>query len=146
LLLSTISRQREQDFSLNCKIGGFPLHKFVSAALAAALLLSGCATSPKDISAAYVSPLPYQNLSCEQLAAEAQRVSAAAAAANGQQSDAATKDAVMTTVSLVLFWPAVFFIGGDKASAAEVSRLKGEMQAIEQANIAKNCGMQFQKG
>jgi hypothetical protein len=52
----------------------------------------------------------------------------------------------MVGVSLVLFWPAIFFVGGDNASAAEVARLKGEMQAIEQANIAKNCGMQFQRG
>jgi hypothetical protein len=48
-------------------------------------------------------------------------------------------------VSLVLFWPAIFFVGGDKGNAAEVGRLKGEMQAIEQANIARNCSIQFQR-
>ena len=47
---------------------------------------------------------------------------------------------------LILFWPAIFFVGGDKGSAAEVGRLKGEMQAIEQANLAKSCGIQFQQG
>lgn len=122
------------------------MKKFITAALAASVLLSGCATNPNQISAAYVSPVLYENLTCQQLAAEAQRVSNAAAVATGQQSNQATKDAVMTTVSLVLFWPAVFFIGGDKQNAGEVARLKGEMQAIEQANISKNCGIQFQKG
>ena len=122
------------------------MKKFITAATAASILLSGCATNPNQISAAYVSPVLYQNLSCQQLAAEAQRVSNAAAAASGAQSNQASKDAVMTTVGVVLFWPALFFIGGDKGNAAEVSRLKGEMQAIEQANIAKNCGIQFQKG
>ena len=127
-------------------MGASSLKKFLSAAVAASILLSGCATNPNQISAAYVSPVLYQNLTCAQLAQEAQRDSNAAAAATGAQSNQASKDAVMTTVGVVLFWPALFFIGGDKGNAAEVARLKGEMQAIEQANISKNCGITFQKG
>ena len=115
------------------------------AAVAATALLAGCATSPKDIAPAYVSPVLYQNLSCQQLAAEAARVSAAAAAATGAQQQQASKDATMVGVGMILFWPAMFFVGGDKGNAAEVARLKGEMQAIEQANIQKNCGIQFQR-
>ena len=114
--------------------------------VAAAALLAGCATNPKDIAPAYVSPVLYENLSCDQLAAEAQRVSNAAAAASGQQQSQASRDAAMVGVSVILFWPALFFVGGDKGSAAELARLKGEMQAIEQANIAKRCGMQFARG
>lgn len=49
----------------------------------------------------------------------------------------------MTTVSLVLFWPAAFFMKGDGADAAEVARLKGEMQAIERVNSVKKCGIVF---
>ena len=115
------------------------------AAVAATALLAGCATSPKDIAPAYVSPVLYQNLSCQQLAAEAARVAAAAAAATGAQQQQASKDATMVGVGMILFWPAMFFVGGDKGNAAEVARLKGEMQAIEQANIQKNCGIQFQR-
>lgn len=117
--------------------------RLIHFAAAAGLLLSGCATSPKDISATYVSPVLYQNLSCEQLAQEATRVSRAAADVTGQQQNQANKDATMVAVGMVLFWPSLFFIGGDKGSAAELGRLKGEMQAIEQANIAKNCGLSF---
>lgn len=113
---------------------------------AVAALVSGCATSPKDIAPAYVSPILYQNLSCEQLQQEAARVSQAASVATGAQSNQASKDAAMMGVGLVLFWPSLFFIGGDKGNAAEVARLKGEMQAIEQANISKNCGIQFKHG
>ncbi len=118
----------------------------VVSGVAVAALLAGCATSPKDISAAYVSPVPYQSMSCEQLTAEASRVSAAAAAASGAQASQSGKDAAMVGVSLILFWPAIFFVGGDKASAAELSRLKGEMNAIEQANTTRNCGIAFQRG
>ena len=109
-------------------------------------IVSGCATNPKDISASYVSPVLYEGLTCEQLTAEASRVSAAAASATGAQKSQAGKDAAMVGVSLILFWPALFFVGGDKANAAEVARLKGEMQAIEQANRQKNCGIVFAAG
>lgn len=112
----------------------------------APLLLAGCATSPDNIAATYVSPVPYQTMSCDQLRAEAQRVSAAAAAASGRQKQQAGSDAVAMGVSLVLFWPAIFFVGGDKTNATQVAELKGEMQAIEDANSAKSCGIQFQPG
>jgi hypothetical protein len=106
-------------------------------------MLAGCATPPKDIAPTYVSTGLYENLSCKQLRAEAENVSARAATANGQQEKNRGNDAAMTTVSIVLFWPAAFFLKGDGAAAAEVARLKGEMQAIEQVNRVKNCGIVF---
>ena len=112
--------------------------------LAAAAFLAGCASRADSIAAAYVSPLPYQQLTCEQLASEAERVSSAAAIAAGAQNKQASNDAVATTVAVVLFWPAAFLVKGDSAHAAEVSRLKGEASAIEQASRIKNCGISFQ--
>jgi hypothetical protein len=76
---------------------------------------------------------------------EAQRVSSAAAAAAGTQDSQRTKDAVATTAAVVIFWPAAFFVGGDNAKTAELSRYKGEMQAIEGAAIQKKCGITFRR-
>src|SRR3954465_13971847 len=104
--------------------------KLVHLALAAPLVLAGCPTRPKDIQAAYVSPIPYESMSCAQLAAEATRVANAAALATGQQQSQANKDTAAMAVSLIVFRPAIFFVGGDKTNAAEVARLKGEMKAI----------------
>lgn len=112
-------------------------------ALAATLTLAACATPPKDIAPTYVSTGLYENLNCTQLRAEAEAVSARAAQAYGAQDKARSQDAAMTGVSLILFWPAAFFLKGDGATAAEVARLKGEMQAIEQVNRVKNCGITF---
>lgn len=112
---------------------------------AAFAVLSGCASKSSDISAAYVSPVLYRSLTCEQLALEAQSVSARAITASGQQDQKATGDAVAMTVGLVVFWPALFLMKGDGAQAAEVARLKGEMEAIEHASIANNCGISFAK-
>ncbi len=40
-----------------------------------------------------------------------------------------TNDAVMTTVSVIIFRPALFAVKRDGATAAEHSQLKGQMQA-----------------
>ena len=110
-----------------------------------ALALGGCATSSDKITASYVSPMQYENWNCRQLTEEAQRISHRAAEAAGAQDSQVTKDAVATTVGVIVFWPALFLIGGDKQTAAELARLKGEMEAIEQASIRKNCKIQFQR-
>lgn len=70
-------------------------------------------------------------------------MSARASQAMGAQDKKAENDAAAMAVGMILFWPALFFIKGDSETAAEVSRLKGEMEAIEQASIAKNCGIEF---
>lgn len=114
--------------------------------IAASALLAGCATAPSDISAAYVSPVLYQNYTCQQLSMEAQSVSARAAQVAGVQENKRTNDAVATGVAIVLFWPAAFLVKGDGPTAAELGQLKGQMMAIEQANIAKRCGLQFNRG
>jgi hypothetical protein len=114
--------------------------------LAAASVLAGCASRSSDIAEAYVSPVQYQSFSCLQLSQEAARVSARAAIASGAQDQNATNDTVATTAAVILFWPAAFMIKGNGANAQEVAQLKGGMDAIEQANIQKKCGLRFNKG
>jgi hypothetical protein len=106
--------------------------------------LAGCASSAADITPAYVSPVMYQSYTCQQLALEAQGVSARAAALSGAQDSQHTKDAVATTAAVIIFWPAAFLVGGDKQTAAELGQMKGQLVAIEQASIAKKCNIQFQ--
>jgi hypothetical protein len=119
--------------------------KSITVSLIAALALVGCASKSENIAAAYVSPLTYESYSCRALQEEAARVSARAIAASGAQDSKASNDAVATGVGVVLFWPALFFIKGEGASASEVARLKGEMEAIEQASTRKRCGIEFRR-
>ncbi|MDB5522432.1 MAG: hypothetical protein JWM58_195 [Rhizobium sp.] len=119
-------------------------YQYIIAALAMALL-SSCASRSKNIEAAYVSTTLYHTLTCKQLKAEAENVSSRAALASGKQDQKANGDAVMMGVGLVVFWPALLFTEGDGASAAEVSRLKGEMVAIEEASAVKQCGIKFER-
>jgi hypothetical protein len=72
--------------------------------LTVTLALAGCASKSADISPSYVSPVTYQNFTCEQLQAEAQGVSQRAAVAAGQQDKARKNDTIKTTVGVILFW------------------------------------------
>ena len=122
--------------------------KFVRDAFLVTALTSGataCASSSAEIKAAYVSPLAYQPYDCAQLSAEAERISARAAEAAGVQDSARTSDAVATTIGVVIFWPALFALKGDSNNAAELARLKGDMDAIEGESIRKKCEITFRK-
>src|SRR5262245_45521104 len=108
-----------------------------------AAALGGCASKSSEIMAAYVSPIPYQSYTCQQLGMEAEAVSAKAAELAGVQDQKRTNDQIATGVAIVVFWPAAFLVGGDGQVAAQLSQLKGQMNAIEQASIHKKCGIQF---
>lgn len=113
----------------------------VTAALAATI--GACASSSSDIRASYVSPLQYQGYTCQQISAEAARVSSRAAEVAGVQDAKRSNDQVATGVAIVVFWPAAFLVGGDGQAAAELARLKGEYEALEKISIEKNCSVQF---
>jgi hypothetical protein len=106
--------------------------------------LAGCASSSAEITPSYVSPVMYQQYTCPMLAQEAMAVSARAASLSGVQDQKRTNDGLATAAAIVVFWPAAFFVGGDKQTAAELAQMKGQMVAIEQASILKKCNIQFQ--
>ena len=121
------------------------MKKTIIPMLVAASMVSACASKSSDIAPSYVSTMQYQNYTCSQIAAEAQNVSARASQVMAAQDKKAKGDSTKMAVGLILFWPTLFFVKGDSESAAEVARLKGEMEALEKANVQKNCGIQFKK-
>jgi hypothetical protein len=108
------------------------------------LFLAGCASSSNEITPQYVSPIQYEGYTCQQIGGEAERLSHHAAQLAGVQDEKSTNDSVAMGVGLILFWPSLFFIKGDGQTAAELGRLRGEFDALEQVSIQKNCGIQFQ--
>lgn len=115
------------------------MKKVIAVSVACAVALMGCATSPKELSTTYVSPMQYQAYDCDQLAGEVQRVQVRVNQLGGRLDEAASNDKAIMGVGLVLFWPALFALGGTKQQEAEYSRLKGEYEAIQQASIGKKC-------
>lgn len=108
-------------------------------AVAVAAMVTGCATSPGKIKSTYVSPIEYSHLDCDQLQRELVRVNRRLSEVAGSQKKESTKDAVALGVGLVVFWPALFFMLGDDQKE-EISRLKGQYEALETAAIEKKCG------
>lgn len=73
------------------------MKKVLSLGMACVLTLAlttSCATRPQKISAAYVSPLQYSHLACEQIRQEIVRVNQRIAEVSGVQRSEANKDAV----------------------------------------------------
>lgn len=111
-------------------------------AIAISIALAGCATSSKDIASAYVSPVTYANYDCQQLIAETARIQGRANQIGGRLDEAASNDKAIMGVGMVLFWPALFALGGTKAQEAEYANLKGQADAVQQAAIEKKCATQ----
>ena len=119
--------------------------RLILTTIVAVVALGGCASKSSEISAAYVSPISYQSYTCQQLGMEAQAISAKAAELAGAQDQKRTNDAIATGVAIVVFWPAAFLVSGDSQVAAQLSQLKGQLSAVEQASIQKKCGIQFRQ-
>ncbi|WP_172599983.1 hypothetical protein [Sulfuricystis multivorans] len=111
----------------------------LTAAIFATSQMAGCATAAKDIAAQSVSPLQYQQYDCGQISAEMQRVHTRATQLAGRLDEAAANDKAITGVGVILFWPALFALGGTKDQEAEYARLKGEYDALQQVAIQKKC-------
>jgi hypothetical protein len=108
-------------------------------AIAVLIATTGCATSSKDVATTYVSPIQYQSYDCDQLAAEAQRLTGRVQQLGGRLDEAASNDKAIMGVGLILFWPALFALGGTKQQEAEYARLKGEAEALQQAAVFRKC-------
>jgi hypothetical protein len=103
--------------------------------------IAGCSTAAKDITPTYVSPAQYSNYDCEQVRAELIRVSGRVNEMTGKLDKNRENDNLTTTAGVLLFWPALFFLGGTKEQEAEYAKLKGEYNALEQASIQKKCAL-----
>jgi hypothetical protein len=112
----------------------------VGAALLATTILAGCATPPSRIKASYVSPMQYGAYTCDEIGAELVRVNREVLDVTKSQQKEADKDAVAMSVGLIIFWPALFLLAGDDQKA-ELSRLKGEYEALEASAEQKECDL-----
>ena len=127
------------------EMGDLFIMRVLCVALSGAVMVGGCAKDASQVAATYVSPVLYENYTCPQLAEEAQRVSSRAQQAAGVQDEKATNDKIAMGVGLVVFWPAMLMTKGNDETTAELARLRGQMDAIEQASIKKRCGINFQR-
>jgi len=58
----------------------------------------------------------------------------------GRLNEAASNDKAIMGVGMILFWPALFALGGTKQQEAELARLKSEYDALQISVTSKKCG------
>jgi hypothetical protein len=104
-----------------------------------ASIVGGCATAGKDVASTYVSPMQFSNYDCDQLRQEMLRTQGRANQLSGRLDEAASNDKAILVAGGLLFWPALFALGGTKQQEAELSRLKGEYDALQSASTMKKC-------
>ena len=107
-----------------------------------ALLLSGCASSSSNILAQYVPPEKYQVLTCREIGAEGERVASRVAEISGDSNTSGA--AWFVAQSIVVHWPTPWLATTEEGSA-ELSKLKGEFEALEQPSALKRCGLSFKQ-
>jgi len=106
------------------------------------LLITGCATNPKKIQAAYVSPLVYKDYDDEQIIMEMDYIGQKTAELYNSLASEAGADTAQMAIGLVLFWPALFFLeGGDGPEAAEYARLKGQYEALRSLAVRRKISL-----
>jgi len=110
------------------------MKRVVATMMAGIFVLSmvlSCASSPEKIQASYVSPYQYESWSCERIADEIKRVESQLGQIEAAQKKKATTDAVGMAVGMVVFWPALFLLAAGDDQKQELSRLKGEYEALQ---------------
>ena len=110
-------------------------------AIAASMVLTSCASHPDNIEAKYISPVIYQNWTCDQLTEERTRLTREVAHVTGLQRENAHADAAIMAAGIILLWPVLFGLAATKDRKVEVARLKGEFDAVDQAVRVKQCPM-----
>lgn len=116
----------------------------VCGAAAAIVALSACASSPKKISATYVSPMKYQNYDCQQIGLEQANVESRTNVLYHSLKKRNTNDKVMMGVGLLVAWPALLFMKGNNgAQNVEYAQLKGDYEALRNASVARKCELSF---
>ncbi len=104
------------------------------------VFVAGCASHSHELKAAQVSTAGYKGYDCTELHSEIQLNINRTSELTGILDEKADDDGMQMAVGMLLFWPVLFALeGGDGEEAAEYSRLKGELNAMEQVAILKKC-------
>ncbi len=108
-------------------------------AIALLPFVAACAQFPDKVSSTYVSPAIFDGRSCQKLHAERNQIASNVSELTADQKKSATNDAVITGVTLLLFWPAVFALALTPDHSNQLAEVKGNYDAVTKAMQAKNC-------
>ncbi len=107
--------------------------------MAAVLSMAACATQPEKVVATYVSPSTYSSYSCKQIISERNRIVQKVNELNGVQKKKVDNDAAAMGIGMILFWPALFALGGGSDIEPQLASMKGNYDALTAIGTLKNC-------
>ena len=116
---------------------------FISMVVLSALFLTvtACTNAQRstEITPQYVSTYKYDGMTCKQLRREADdiRYREPQLARRVDQHYQEQKD--LESTAWILFWPAIFAMDDGTGQSDQLSRLRGEMEAITKVMRNKNC-------
>lgn len=87
-------------------------------------------------------PFAYLNYDCEQLVREARALSTRSATLVGVRQSDRTADAG-DAHGTVIPWPRAFSFVADESVADKLALMRGQMLAIEEASIRRQCSIRF---
>jgi hypothetical protein len=121
---------------------GITANKTVAAILVAGVMfLSSCASPPKEILPTYVDPLQYEQYNCSQIGMEMESVTKELNEVYGVVKRAAARDGWMMLGAAIVAWPFLIVpaVISDSEVTEQFAQLQGELEALEQAAILKEC-------
>ena len=100
-----------------------------------------CSTAQKsgEVQAARISVAPYLSMDCKALTTEQNSLLNQARALGAQVDSEFDSDKGLEVVTWVLFWPAVFWMDGNAESAGQLSSIKGQLEAVQEAQKINKC-------
>jgi hypothetical protein len=110
------------------------------AGVAGLLLLSACVTHPSNITTSFVGHAQYRGMACAEIERELVRVSTQEADKSRIQGANFAADTAMLTVGLLVFWPALLAMPLTTDHRHEISRMRGEKEALERARDGQCSG------
>jgi hypothetical protein len=106
------------------------------------IILASCGSSLAEPRSTYVPPSAYLKFDCPQLLQEARAVFTRSSKAAGLQQS----DPVMIgnqNKSTTVRWPKALSLIGDSSIKDELALMRGQLIAIEDASIGRQCSIQF---
>ena len=107
------------------------------------VLLAGCSNAQKasEVSSIRMPVAPYLKMDCNELATEMTVLVKDAEVLRSQVDSSYESDKAKEAVAWILFAPAAFFMDGNADEAGKLATLKGQIEAVQEAQKINKCSL-----
>tara|TARA_B100001996_G_scaffold375357_1_gene355197 strand:- start:244 stop:597 length:354 start_codon:yes stop_codon:yes gene_type:complete len=105
------------------------------------IIIVSCSSAQKasEVNSARVSIAPYLKMDCKALATEQTSLIREAEILGALVDQEYSSDKNAELIAWVLFTPAVLFMDGNAESAAQLASIKGQLEAVQEAQKINEC-------